>query len=70
MDTTEDALSTGPAVPQCGNGMIDKGEQCDDESGACVDCRFVCGFSDPIALGLTSDSVVTDDAAPRGGHAK
>jgi len=32
-----------PYQPQCGNGIIEANEDCDDDSACCVNCKFVAG---------------------------
>lgn len=47
------------AAPACGNGVVEHGEQCDESTAGCVDCRFVCGFETPIPLDLSGLTVST-----------
>ena len=49
-----------PAVPLCGNGILDDGERCDDgnlrhDDDCPMDCRSVCGDGDRTELEACDD---------------
>ncbi len=43
----------------CGNGVVEEGEDCDDESEDCVDCMFLCG-NGALDDGETCDTGITE----------
>ena len=56
--------STGTGEPECGNGQVEPGEQCDEASDGCADCMFVCGLEPAIVMALTGSTVVTITPPP------
>src|SRR5690349_17365077 len=51
-----------PELGQCGNGIVERGEACDEDSDLCdADCELVCASHDEVvAAGVESEYVNLD----------
>lgn len=61
--STAGESSTGEPVAECGNAVVEAGEQCDGEPG-CVDCMRTCGFAAPTDMFLNASSWTTSTRPP------
>ncbi len=53
----EDGVCVGPLPPDCGNGTVETGEQCDDNRNPC--CSATCGIEGPSKVcGLSTNPCV------------
>lgn len=62
--TDEPMADSSGGESLCGNGRLDPGEECDDDSDECIECNIPCGLGPMTDLIISQVSLATQPSIP------